>query len=108
MGSTDEINKHLESDAVQEFFKSIDVDVSEAQCLFDLLDLSQDGFIDFEEFIGGCLRLQGNARALDLLLMTIDTRSGFEMTRNQIDELAREVSTIIDLMRNPNNNAACV
>ena len=29
-----------------------------------------------QEFISGCLRLQGAARAVDLLLMTKDTRRG--------------------------------
>ena len=33
-----------------------------------------------EEFISGCLRLQGAARAVDLLLMTKDTRRGARMT----------------------------
>lgn len=74
----DEIRRHLESKPVQQFFRTIDVDSSEAEVLFEILDLSGDGSIDKEEFISGCLRLQGAARAVDLLLMTKDTRRGFE------------------------------
>ncbi|CAJ1402637.1 unnamed protein product [Effrenium voratum] len=83
----DEIRRHLESKPVQQFFRTIDVDSSEAEVLFEILDLSGDGSIDKEErlffmrnmdfeFISGCLRLQGAARAVDLLLMTKDTRRG--------------------------------
>eukprot|EP00439_Symbiodinium_sp_Y106_P005541 s5634_g1.t1 len=65
----DEIRRHLESKPVQQ---TIDVDSSEAEVLFEILDLSGDGSIDKEDFISGCLRLQGTARAVDLLLMTKD------------------------------------
>ena len=37
-----------------------------------------------EEFISGCLRLQGAARAVDLLLMTKDTRRGAQIRRVQL------------------------
>ncbi|CAK9071275.1 unnamed protein product [Durusdinium trenchii] len=83
----DEIRRHLESKPVQHFFRTIDVDSSEAEVLFEILDLSGDGSIDKEEFISGCLRLQGAARAVDLLLMTKDTRRGFEQILIYLEEL---------------------
>merc|ERR1712190_420788 len=75
--SIDKIRLELESPTVQQFFRSLDVDISEAQCLFEILDFSGDGAIDFEEFLNGCLHLQGQAKALDLLLMTRETRKSF-------------------------------
>merc|ERR1712032_1162774 len=75
--SRTEIEDYLDTVPVQEFFRLIDVDVSEAQCLFDILDYSGDGEINLEEFLNGCLRLQGHARALDLMLMTRDARLAF-------------------------------
>ncbi|CAJ1347175.1 unnamed protein product [Effrenium voratum] len=83
----DEIRRHLESKPVQQFFRTIDVDSSEAEVLFEILDLSGDGSIDKEEFISGCLRLQGAARAVDLLLMTKDTRRGFEQIFGYLEEI---------------------
>jgi len=85
----DEIRRHLESKPVQQFFRTIDVDSSEAEVLFEILDLSGDGSIDREEFISGCLRLQGAARAVDLLLMTKDTRRGFEQILCYLEELTQ-------------------
>jgi len=76
--SFDEIRSHLDSAPVQEFLRSIDVDISEARCLFEVMDLRGSGTIDFDEFLSACLRLQGPARALDLILLTRDSRRFFE------------------------------
>eukprot|EP00931_Biecheleriopsis_adriatica_P003759 TRINITY_DN105529_c0_g1_i1.p1 TRINITY_DN105529_c0_g1~~TRINITY_DN105529_c0_g1_i1.p1 ORF type:complete len:584 (+),score=82.80 TRINITY_DN105529_c0_g1_i1:89-1840(+) len=92
--STDEIHSHLESRAVKDFFRSIDVDVHEAESLFEILDVSGDGVIDCDEFISGCLRLQGQARALDLILMTLDNRRGFEHTAFQLSAIQASVQKI--------------
>eukprot|EP00435_Cladocopium_sp_Y103_P073863 s24_g45.t1 len=92
----DEIRRHLESKPVQQFFRTIDVDSSEAEVLFEILDLSGDGSIDKEEFISGCLRLQGAARAVDLLLMTKDTRRGFEQILCYLEELTQRFEATQD------------
>lgn len=65
----DEIAQQLETSAVREFFKSIDVDVTEAQWLFELLDHDNSGELEFGEFLTGCLRLQGPAKSIDLVLV---------------------------------------
>merc|ERR1712050_160068 len=38
----------------------------EAEDLFNLVDIDGSGSIDPEEFVNGCIRLQGPAKALDL------------------------------------------
>eukprot|EP00929_Paragymnodinium_shiwhaense_P010809 TRINITY_DN11578_c0_g1_i1.p1 TRINITY_DN11578_c0_g1~~TRINITY_DN11578_c0_g1_i1.p1 ORF type:complete len:724 (+),score=158.66 TRINITY_DN11578_c0_g1_i1:87-2258(+) len=60
----------IDKTELHEYFESIDVDFSEASCLFEILDIDDSGAIDLEEFISGCLRMQGPAKALDLLLIT--------------------------------------
>jgi len=65
-----EIEDHLHTDEVQDYFRSIDVDVSEAKCLFTVLDMDGSGSLEFDEFLDACLRLQGPARAVDLLLFS--------------------------------------
>merc|ERR1712039_246314 len=82
--SIDEIEEHLQDPAVRDFFRLIDVDETEAQCLFDILDNSGDGTIDLEEFLNGCLRLQGQAKSLDLFILTRDTRMAFETQSKHI------------------------
>jgi len=51
-----------------DFFKSIDVAPSEAEYLFDMLDSDGTGEINFDEFMGGCLGLQGPAKSIDLVM----------------------------------------
>lgn len=77
--SLEEIYMHLQDPVVQEFFTSLDIDMSEARSLFQLIDLDDSGYIDFEEFLRGCLRLHGNAKSTDLLLVTRDIRKCFEL-----------------------------
>jgi hypothetical protein len=65
----------LDTVPLQEFFKSIGVDRSEAKGLFRLLDLDDSGEISADEFLSGCLRLNGNAKALDLALLIREIKS---------------------------------
>lgn len=64
----DVIEKNMETAAVRGFFESIDLDLSEARCLFEMLDADNSGKLDFEEFLSGCMRLQGPAKAIDMVM----------------------------------------
>lgn len=59
---------------MQEAFKAINVDPSEADGLFSLFDLDNSGEVNAEEFLSGCLRLRGPAKALDLALLIKQVR----------------------------------
>jgi voltage-gated sodium channel len=59
----------LDKPEMIDYFKSIDVDISEARGLFMLLDLNDSGTLDTEEFLNGCIRLRGIAKSLDLALL---------------------------------------
>lgn len=104
----DEIGKHLDSEAVQDFFRLIDVDTSEAHCLFDLLDCSGDGSIDFEQFLSGVLRLQGQAKALDMIMLILDTRHGFEQQGAMMNTMYSSIMQLSEALKNneavPNNH----
>jgi len=80
-----ELNDHLDNPEVQGYFRSVDVDLSEARCLFDMLDMNDSGTIDFEEFLSGCIRLQGPARSLDLLMVARDMRCAFQRMATRLD-----------------------
>jgi len=66
MISWDEFAGHLEDKDMARCFRLLDIDPSEAKGLFTLLDTDCSGEIDAEEFVMGCLRLQGTAKAIDL------------------------------------------
>eukprot|EP00913_Durusdinium_trenchii_P021728 g20414.t1 len=52
--------------AVKAYFESMDLNVWDAWSFFKLLDLDSGGAVEIEEFLMGCLRLRGTARAIDI------------------------------------------
>lgn len=64
----------LDEPQIQEYFRAIDVDPSEARGVFQLLDIDDSGFITAEEFLSGSIRLRGSAKALDLALLIYNFR----------------------------------
>jgi len=67
--SWSELEEHLGNPKLITFFKDVDIDTSEARGLFQLLDRDGSGTIDADEFLSGCLRLRGAAKAIDLQLV---------------------------------------
>lgn len=65
----DDFLRKVDTPEMHEFFKGINVDPSEAQSLFDLIDLDGSGSIDAEEFLRACVRLRGPAMALDAAVL---------------------------------------
>merc|ERR1712129_247437 len=67
--------------AMHLYFETIDLDLREAEDLFHLIDIDNSGSIDPEEFVNGCIRLQGPAKAIDLAtLMSEFHRSSHKTT----------------------------
>jgi len=64
--SWQEFKNQLENPDMGEYFKTIDLDMSEAEHLFELLDVHGVGSITSEEFVNGCLRMRGPAKAYDV------------------------------------------
>eukprot|EP00913_Durusdinium_trenchii_P035949 g33634.t1 len=58
----------ISSKDVQAYFEVLGLDVDDAWSFFKLLDLddARRGEVEIEEFLMGCLRLRGNARAIDV------------------------------------------
>jgi hypothetical protein len=69
-----EFSERLEDAEIQLYLKSVDLDVSEAHGLFQLLDTDDTGVVDAEEFVMGCLRLRGVAKAVDLASLMYEER----------------------------------
>eukprot|EP00927_Polykrikos_kofoidii_P020934 TRINITY_DN19993_c0_g1_i1.p1 TRINITY_DN19993_c0_g1~~TRINITY_DN19993_c0_g1_i1.p1 ORF type:complete len:641 (+),score=93.89 TRINITY_DN19993_c0_g1_i1:85-2007(+) len=83
----------LDSKPLREFFKSIRVDRADALGLFRLFDLDDSGSISASEFLSGCLRLNGTAKALDLALISRELKLMEDricMYFSKVDELVRE------------------
>mmetsp|Transcript_4762 Transcript_4762/g.8624 ORF Transcript_4762/g.8624 Transcript_4762/m.8624 type:complete len:446 (-) Transcript_4762:100-1437(-) len=61
-----ELERNLSEPRVEAFFSSLELEPSDAWALFKLLDIDQSAVVDIEEFVIGCLRLRGQAKAIDL------------------------------------------
>lgn len=61
-----EFESYLQDDRVRAYFASLELDTQDAWTLFKLLDTDQNNCIDLGEFLRGCFRLRGSARAVEL------------------------------------------
>lgn len=61
-----ELEEKLSQEEVVTFFEALELDVSDVFTFFRLLDEDGGQVVEISEFLDGCLRLRGNAKALDL------------------------------------------
>jgi hypothetical protein len=85
----------METPDMQEFFKEINVDPSEVQDLFHLLDSDASGSVDAEELVNGCLRLRGQAKALELSLLMHDVNCLHRELHERCDRMEHNLGSIM-------------
>mmetsp|Transcript_105612 Transcript_105612/g.251778 ORF Transcript_105612/g.251778 Transcript_105612/m.251778 type:complete len:747 (-) Transcript_105612:124-2364(-) len=61
-----ELEERMEDVKVKTYFEALELNIDDVWTFFRLLDCDSGQEIDIEEFIFGCMRLRGNATALDL------------------------------------------
>lgn len=67
--------QYLMSDAkMQRNFRALELDISEAKGLFNLLDIEGNGMISAQEFVSCCLQLRGPAKAIDVATLLYHNR----------------------------------
>merc|ERR1711976_945854 len=64
--SEEEFVGQMQNPQMLTFLRGIDLQIEDAEILFNILDVDGSGEIDAGELVSGCLRLQGNAKAVDL------------------------------------------
>merc|ERR1712217_401983 len=69
MLSRTQFEERLSEPAVIAYLRSIHVDSAEVEMLFSLIDVDDNGSIDYGEFVSGCMRIRGSARAIDTILL---------------------------------------
>merc|ERR1711879_627075 len=72
--SWDEFLEHLQKSEVKAYFQALDLDVSHAQSLFEMLDTDDSGSVSIDEFVEGCVRMRGGARSIDVNLVLMQCR----------------------------------
>lgn len=72
--SWEEFRTYLKDRHVKAYFQTMELDVSQAHKLFELLDQNGDNSVTIDEFLDGCLRLKGQAKSIDLNLLIMMSR----------------------------------
>ncbi|CAE7039850.1 Cacna1h [Symbiodinium sp. CCMP2456] len=96
----------INTPAVREYFESLNLDVWDAWSFFKLLDLDQGGAVSVDEFLMGCLRFRGAARAMDVGKLLHDqnwlikAQSRFQgHAEVEFQELKMQMNLLIDALQ---------
>jgi len=91
----------LENPHMDEYFRATDLSKDEAKGLFELMDFDRTGFIDADEFIKGCLRINGPAKAIDLVTLMCEVKR----MCHQWDRHAEKVEDVLTKLANDYSSA---
>lgn len=67
--TTEQFRGIFTSPHMHQHLESMNVNPFEAASLFALLDNDESGTIDYNEFVGGCMRLRQAAKAIDIIMV---------------------------------------
>lgn len=95
----------LNTGSLDEYIRAVGLTRDEATRLFELLDQDGSGTINIIEFVRGCLRLRGPAKAMDMAVMLHDMKKQNVEAREQIMTLKVAVEAMVESpgIRRPHN-----
>merc|ERR1712232_743959 len=67
-----ELKKHLNDPWVKAYFAGLEIDPSEAQIIFSLIDIENNQEVTIDKFVDGTMKLKGHAKAIDILSLMFD------------------------------------
>jgi len=82
----DEFHRGLEDITVQRLLNNIDIEIHDAEELFEMMDVNKNGHISLDEFVDGCLRMKGQATSKNLMMVQVDLQ---RQMRQQGEHLTR-------------------
>jgi Ca2+-binding EF-hand superfamily protein len=65
----DALEQQLQRREVQMYLQTHRIDVGEAEELFNLIDADREGVVQLDDFVYGCQRMKGEAKAMDIVLL---------------------------------------
>lgn len=82
----DEFMGHFESSEVRAYLKGMDLNVTSAKKIFNLIDGDNTGEIGIQAFLETCLQLRGTAQVVDIVIMRSDMENMMEQKMNSMLE----------------------
>merc|ERR1719330_1797277 len=83
----DELQAYLTDDRVKAHFRVLGIDAHEACAIFRLLDLSDKGSLDLDEFVMGAFRIKGGGRNMDISTLLYENKRMVSDLSNRLDQL---------------------
>merc|ERR1712032_1414 len=80
----EEFRKVMEHEQIRTWLASMEVNASDVDQMFALLDTSKNGALEIEELVKGINRLKGAARSIDLVAMMDMQSRFFDQVRNRL------------------------
>jgi Ca2+-binding EF-hand superfamily protein len=88
------------------YFRSMGVNISTAYHLFRLLDLDNSNTVSSSEFILGCLRLQGNAKNVDVATLMYENKRMMMKWVSFMDFVEEKFQEVFEAIRNSTTTAS--
>lgn len=89
----------LNHEDVRAYFGAIGIDVSRVHKLFKLLDSDGSGFVSIDEFVVGCMRVCGQAKALDILEIMKENKRIIMLLKGLRNEAHEQYIGLLDSMK---------
>merc|ERR1719428_2546084 len=86
----------LRDPEVMKNLHEVEIDMRGAEGLFDILDYDESGNLDVTEFIEGCMRARGDAKAKDVLAVQCDLWRTTQWVRQQLDSVNSNMMSRFD------------
>merc|ERR1719386_577592 len=90
-----ELEQVLTDERTVAFLATLELEASDAWELFKLLDSDDSQTIDIDEFVTGCMRLKGNAKAIDIAKISYD----FKMMHRSLSRFMKDVKESFTLLK---------
>eukprot|EP00438_Fugacium_kawagutii_P007204 Skav214301 [mRNA] locus=scaffold4614:47734:50099:- [translate_table: standard] len=90
----------MDMPSVMQLMHEVQIDVRQAEALFDVLDYNNSGTLDCEEFLEGIMLARGEARSREVIAAQCDLWKDEHDTIKSLEELEDEISEEIDGLNN--------
>merc|ERR1712217_981785 len=79
------------------YLQSLGICVTDAWTLLKLIDKDHSGTVDLEEFIHGCMAIQGQAKALHIATLAYDQQNMMEALEEFMDSVNKQLGDLVRL-----------
>eukprot|EP00927_Polykrikos_kofoidii_P084816 TRINITY_DN9045_c0_g1_i1.p1 TRINITY_DN9045_c0_g1~~TRINITY_DN9045_c0_g1_i1.p1 ORF type:complete len:927 (+),score=147.34 TRINITY_DN9045_c0_g1_i1:86-2866(+) len=77
----DEFKSYFGKEDLRAFFQSFGLDVTKPDVIFNLFDVDNNGSVEIDEFVCGCINLRGEAKAVSVEKLLRETREFHKRAR---------------------------